>query len=79
MVILRQNVAELFDSVSALCTFMQYSITFCSRPEAASEVMSFVSHTVYDIAVKFCDPGSIRYREIRLRVVGEEHFDSFPR
>ena len=39
-VILRQIVAKIFDSLSAgpvLRTLMHYSITFCRRPETASD------------------------------------------
>ena len=42
--ILCQTVAELFDPLPAvLCTFMQYSIAFCSPQEAASDVISGVA------------------------------------
>ena len=43
IVILSQTVAEIFDSVLAgavLCAFMQYSITDCSLPEVASNIIS---------------------------------------
>ena len=43
VVILRQTVAEVFDSLPAgptLCTLMKYSVTFCSRLEADSDVIS---------------------------------------
>ena len=40
------------------CTFVQYLIAFCSRPEAASDVLSgrFVSPIVPDKCEKFSDP-----------------------
>ena len=46
VVILCQTVAGLFDSAgwTHLCTVMQYSGIFCSRPEAASDLIS--SHFV---------------------------------
>ena len=52
--------AELFDSLSAapdLRTFVQYSIAFCSRHEAASDISGmFLSPIFPDECVKFGDP-----------------------
>ena len=53
MWILRQTVANLFDSLPTepvLRTFIQYSITFRSQPEAANDVI--ISVAVADIRVK---------------------------
>ena len=43
---------------SVLCTFMQYSVTFCSLPEATGVVLSsmFVKQIVLDSNVKFGSP-----------------------
>ena len=55
------NMDALLDSLPAapvLCTFMQYLVAFCSRPEAASDVMSshFVRLIVPNKCVKMFDP-----------------------
>ena len=50
VVIVRQTVAELFDYLwveAALRTFVQYSITFCRRPIAASDVIRHFNEAVY--------------------------------
>ena len=64
VVTLPQGVAELFVSLTTrpAVRTMQYSITFCCRPEAAGDVISdtFVRHIVPDEAVKFRDPGAYR-------------------
>ena len=36
----RGRMIRLFADVNSLGTFMQYSITFCSRPEVAVDVVS---------------------------------------
>ena len=55
---MRQTVDEVLNSMpagSVICTFMQYSITFCSQPEAASDVIYgvFVRQSIVDEVVKF--------------------------
>ena len=65
VVILRQTVADLFDSLPAgpaLCTFMQYPVIFCSRPEEAGDVMScmVVDYIGVGVRVKFSDSRSNR-------------------
>ena len=57
---------------------MRYSITFSSRLEAASDVMSgnFVRLVVLNKAVKFRDPRLNHSREIRPNVVEGGIFDS---
>ena len=49
-----------------LHTFVQYLISFCSRLEAASDVVSsrFLWSIVPDKCVKFCDPCLNRSREM---------------
>ena len=81
---LHDTVAELFDSlltgpVSRTNTFMEYSITFCSRPEAAIDVMStHVMHIVADnAAVKCRDLRLNCSREICIQVVGDGIFHVF--
>ena len=56
-----------------------YLIAFCSRPEAASEVISskFVGLTVADKCVKFGDPRLSRSPEILPEAVGGGILDSF--
>ena len=84
VVVLHQTDAELFDCLLAgpvLRTFMQNSVTFLSRVEAASDVISniFVTHIFLDIAAKLCDPGFSHFsierlslsRQNRPRVVGD--------
>ena len=48
-------------------TFMQYSITFCSRPEAAIDIVSsaFMRHSVAHKIAKLGDPWLISSREMR--------------
>ena len=57
MVIYLQTMVELFDSMLAelvlACTCMQYSITFCTLLEVASDVSTFVTQIVSEIGVKF--------------------------
>ena len=72
--------AELFDPLAGrtrLCTLLQYFIAFCSRPEAASEVISgrFLRPIVPDKCAKFRDPCSTRSREIPPGAVGGGTFD----
>ena len=53
MVIMHQTVNELFDYMPAgpvKCSFMQYSITFCSQPEVASDVLAGVA--VEDVGIE---------------------------
>ena len=80
--ILRQTVAELFDSMSVapvLCKYFcaQYSITFCSIMEVAGDVISCAAIEnvgVYVIVVKF---GSFRSTVTQTpayrKVVGEKN------
>ena len=58
---------------------MQYSMTFCSRPEAASDVISgmHVSQIVPNKIVKFVGRGLNFFREIRLQVVGDGIINGF--
>ena len=62
-----------------LRTFVQYLITFCSRTEAAGDVLSgrFVGPIVLDKPVKFCGPTLNRSREIPPEAVRGGIFDSF--
>ena len=62
-----------------LRTVLQYLIAFCSRLEAASDVISgtFVAPTVPDKIVKFRDPCLNRSRVIPPEAVGGGIFDSF--
>ena len=64
--LLHQTSAKLFDSSRLdpfyalfLLTSMQYSIPFCTKSKAASDVISgtFGRHRVPDNTVKFSDPG----------------------
>ena len=59
---------------------LQYLITFCSRPEAAGNVISdlFVGPVVHEKCVKFHDPSLNRSREIPPEAVEDGIFDSFP-
>ena len=73
---------ELFDSLpdrTLLHTFAQYFAAFCSRPEAASDVISgrFVTPIVRDKCVKSCDPCRNRFREIPPEAVGSGISDGF--
>ena len=58
---------------------MQYLISFCSRPEAASDVISdsFVGPVVLDQYVKFRGPSLERSREMPHEAVGSGIFDNF--
>ena len=60
---------------------MQYSVTICSRLEAAIEVTSsiLVSHVVANNIVKSGSPGLSRSREIRLQVVHDGISTGFAR
>ena len=69
MVILHQTLAELFDSLPAgpvSRTVMQYSNTFCSRPEAVSDVISgvAVNYVGMDVREIFSDSRSNRSQDI---------------
>ena len=73
---------ELFDSLSdhaVLRTFVQYLMAFCSRPEAASDIISgrFARPIVLDKCVNFRDPSLNRSREIPALAVGSGILDSF--
>ena len=74
--------AELFDSLACRTSFThfcKYEIAFCSRPEAASDVISgtFVSPIIRDKHVKFRDPCLNRSPEIQPEAVGCGIFDGF--
>ena len=58
---------------------MQYLITFCSRLEAASDVISgvFVGPIIFDISVRFRGPIIFRSREIIPEAVGSGVFEFF--
>ena len=76
VLISRQTIAQLFDSLTTglvLRTFMQYSVTYCSRSEAASGVISgtFLSHVGPDKVEKFRNHVLNRSREVRLHVAGD--------
>ena len=67
--------AGLFNSLAAalvLRAFVQHLIAICSRPEAASDVISriFVGPIVPDKSVKFSDPRTNHSREISPEAVG---------
>ena len=75
---------ELFDSLSGqtrpvLCTTVVQYLIFCSRPEAASDVISgmFVGPIVLDECVKFHGPSLNRSNEIPPEAVGGGIFDKF--
>ena len=75
--------AQLFDSLVAqtrLRTFVQYLVASCSRPEAASEVMSdrFVQPIVLDKRVKFCSRLN-HSRQIRTKAIGGGIYEFFCR
>ena len=63
-----------------LDTFVQYLITFFSRLEAVSYIISgiFVVPVVLDKHLKFHDPSLNRSREIPPVAVGGSIFDCFP-
>ena len=74
MVILRQNIYiasktwlnySTLQNRPVLCIFVQYSVTFGSRPEAASHVISgvFMGQPIVDKVVKFGDPLLNRFRD----------------
>ena len=74
--------AELFDSfwaVPVLRTSVQYLTIFCSRLEAAGDVISgrFVGLVVLDKPVKLHDPSLNCSSEIPLEAVGGDIFDCF--
>ena len=56
---------------------MQYLVTFCSRPDRDSDVISskLVGPIVYDTFVKFRDPRLNRSPEIPPEAVGDVVFD----
>ena len=73
---------ELFDSHltgPVLRTFVEYLITFCSRTDAASEVISgrFLGQIVLDKPVKFGGRSLNCSREILPKAVVRSIFDSF--
>ena len=73
---------ELFDCSAdrtRVRSFVQYLVTFYSRPETASEVISdrFVGSIVADKPVKFCHPRLNRSRGILPEAVGGGIFDGF--
>ena len=75
VVTLHLTVADLFDSLLSgpvLRTVMQYSMTICSRPEAAIDVISdrFLWLIFPDKNIKFCDPHLNRSWEIWPQTVG---------
>ena len=51
------RIIQLWPARPVLCTFVQYLIAFCSRPAAASDVISgkFVGPTVFNKRGKFRD------------------------
>ena len=73
IVISCQTLAESFDSARGrvLCSITKYSVTYCSRPEAASDVISgkFVRPSILNKVVKFGDPRLNRSRAIRPKFV----------
>ena len=81
LVILPQTVTELCTSVPVtpvLCTLVQYLIEFCSRLEAASDVVTsrFVRLAVPNKCVTFRDPHINRCPEIRPEAVRGAIFQS---
>ena len=73
---------ELFDSLSARTRFAHFGAvftTFCSQPEAASDVISgmFVGLIVLDKLLKFHGHSLSHSREIPPEAVGGGIFDSF--
>ena len=73
------RIIRLCPAGPVLRTLVQYLITFCSRPEAAGDVISgmFVGLLVLDTFVKFRDPSLNRPRAIPPEAVGGGIFDSF--
>ena len=74
------NCSTLCPPGNALRTFVQYLITYCSRKEAAGDVISttFVGPVVLDKGLKFHDPNLNLSREIPPEAVGGGIFDCFP-
>ena len=72
---------KLFDSFPARhilrLTFVQYLIAFCSREEAASDVVSgrFVRLIVPDEGAEFCDPHFNRSGELQFEAIEGGIFD----
>ena len=60
------QIVKLWPAGPFLCTFVQYLVAFCSRPEAVSDVTSgrFVGPMVPDKRVKFRYPRLNHSREI---------------
>ena len=63
------TVAKLFDSLPpepVIRTFVQYLIAFCSRPKAASDIISGVAveQVGMGVLIKFCNSRSNRSRDI---------------
>ena len=75
----RGLIIRLFADRTRLRNLMQYLTEFCSREEAASDVISgrFVKLIVRDKSIKFCDPRKNIYEGIRPEAVGGAIFDSF--
>ena len=74
------NYSTLCPVGPVLRTFVQYWITFCSRPQAASDIVSgtFVSLVVLVKRVKFHDPCLNRSWEIPREAARGGIFDCFP-
>ena len=75
------NIAELFYSLPAgpiSRTFVRYLFAFCSRPEAASDVIFsiLVRLSLPNKSVKFCDP-LLNSQKIAPEAIGGGIFDSF--
>ena len=70
--------STLWPAAPILRTFVQYLIAFCSRPEAASDVISgrFVRPIVPDKYIKFGYPRLNNSREMPPEAVGSGIFDS---
>ena len=68
---------ELFDSLSGQTRFAQYLVTFCSRLEVASDVISsrFVRPISLDECVKFPAPSLNHSLQIPPKAVGGGIFD----
>ena len=73
------RIIRLCPAGPVLRTFVEYLITFYSRPEAASDVISgmFVGPVVRDKSVKSHDPSLNRSREIPPEAVGGGIFNCF--
>ena len=75
VVMFRQNMAELSDFLlpgSVSCTFKHYSVTFCSLPVLASDVMSSVA--VGEVVLDALVPFGGDFRSKRSCLVGPAHF-----